>query len=193
MTDRRRRPHSRTIALLLLSQLLVSGVIPPAAAAQPAPDWLFPPLGADGAAVRAGEPAPALEWTTPDGTAAALKNFRGELVVLVFWASWCPWCRKLWPLLRDVAERHAARPRVLPINIWDEQSAAEAYAARPDFTWPLRVAADGIAERWHVRATPHLVVVNPDGRVAGIVSGFDPEATAIRALLDGSQPQENSP
>lgn len=159
----------------------------PASAQEPA-DWLFPPLttSPDLPALRQGELAPSLEWRTADGARGTLEDLRGGVIVVVFWASWCPWCRRWWPVLADIEARHAARPRVLAVNVWDEAAAAAAYVRRVHFPWPLLRAEDVEAARWQARATPHTVVVDAIGRVTGVVSGFDPHGRMLERALDAA-------
>jgi len=183
LASRARWRHRPLLRLLLA--LLVAG---PAAAQEPG-DWLFPPMRAnpDLPALRQGSPAPHLEWQTADGGSGSLAALRGEVVVVVFWASWCAWCRRFWPVLADVAARHDARPRVLAVNIWDEAAAAAAYVRRPEFPWPLLRADDAQAKRWQVPATPHSVVVDGAGRISGVISGLDPAGQALQRALDAAR------
>ncbi len=171
------RPFVLAVTMLLSSASVT--------AAEPA-DWLLPPFraGAEQPALRPGSAAPTLEWQTPDGGRGSLEDFRGEVVVVVFWASWCPWCRRWWPVLTALSANHAARPRIVPINVWDDAEAARLYVGRGGFPWPLRRADDAAAERWQARATPHSVVVDAAGRVSGVVSGFDPDGRALARALD---------
>jgi thiol-disulfide isomerase/thioredoxin len=106
------------------------------------------------------------------------------VVVVVFWASWCTWCHRWWPVLDALAGSHAARPRVLPLNIRDEPEAARAYLRRTGLTWPLRQVTEATAELWQAHATPHTVVVDASGHISGVISGFDPEGRALGQALD---------
>ena len=60
-------------------------------------------IEADGAAGRIGAPAPDFEWTSLDGQTLRLSTYRGKVVVVNFWATWCPPCREEMPALQRVA------------------------------------------------------------------------------------------
>ena len=60
-------------------------------------------IEADGAAGRIGAIAPDFEWTGADGQTLRLSSYRGKVVVVNFWATWCPPCREELPALQRVA------------------------------------------------------------------------------------------
>ena len=60
-------------------------------------------IEADGAAGRIGAIAPDFEWTGTDGQTVRLSSYRGKVVVVNFWATWCPPCREELPALQRVA------------------------------------------------------------------------------------------
>ena len=71
-------------------------------------------IEADGAAGRIGAPAPDFEWTSLDGQTLRLSAYRGKVVVVNFWATWCPPCREEMPALQRVA---ASEPDVVVLEV----------------------------------------------------------------------------
>jgi len=71
-------------------------------------------IEADGAAGRIGAPAPDFEWTSLDGQTLRLSTYRGKVVVVNFWATWCPPCREEMPALQRVA---ASEPDVIVLEV----------------------------------------------------------------------------
>lgn len=71
-------------------------------------------IEADGAAGRIGAIAPDFEWTGSDGQTLRLSSYRGKVVVVNFWATWCPPCREEMPALQRVA---ASEPDVVVLEV----------------------------------------------------------------------------
>ncbi len=71
-------------------------------------------IQADGAAGRIGAIAPDFEWTGADGQILRLSSYRGKVVVVNFWATWCPSCRNEMPALQRVA---ASDPDVIVLEV----------------------------------------------------------------------------
>src|SRR5205807_8303377 len=63
---------------------------------------------------RIGAPAPDFEWTSLDGQTLRLSAYRGKVVVVNFWATWCPPCREEMPALQRVA---ASEPDVVVLEV----------------------------------------------------------------------------
>jgi len=68
----------------------------------------------DGAAGRIGAIAPDFQWTGADGETVRLSSYRGKVVVVNFWATWCPSCRSEMPALQSVA---ASEPDVVVLEV----------------------------------------------------------------------------
>jgi thiol-disulfide isomerase/thioredoxin len=71
-------------------------------------------IEADGAAGRIGAIAPDFEWTGDDGQPLRLSSYRGRVVVVNFWATWCPPCKQEMPILQRVA---ASEPDVVVLEV----------------------------------------------------------------------------
>ena len=99
---------------------------------------------------------------------ASLADFRGNVVLLNFWASWCDPCVEKLPLLerthRSISDRDAL---VLGNNYKDITGDALAFARRYDLTFPNLRDPDGrFAEEYGSRAFPETFIIDRDGRVA---------------------------
>jgi thiol-disulfide isomerase/thioredoxin len=71
-------------------------------------------IEADGSAGRIGAIAPDFEWAGPDGQTLRLSSYRGRVVVVNFWATWCPPCKQEMPILQRVA---ASEPDVIVLEV----------------------------------------------------------------------------
>jgi len=82
-------------------------------------------------------PAPDFVLTSFDGQRIQLSDYRGRIVVLNFWATWCPPCREEAPVLQRAAERlESAGVTILGIDVWDDQAAAIEFLNETGVTYP---------------------------------------------------------
>ncbi|MEO7836917.1 MAG: TlpA disulfide reductase family protein [Acidimicrobiales bacterium] len=103
-----------------------------------------------------GRPAPTFETFDLAGRPVRLVNYRGKVVLLNFWASWCVPCRKEFPLLKEVDGGDVA---VLGVVYQDSKRAAAAFMRDQDATWPGLVDPKGqIANAYDVAAKPGIPV-----------------------------------
>src|SRR5579883_2436582 len=87
--------------------------------------------------VRPGRPVPDFSLVTADGRPVTLSSFRGQVLVLDFWASWCPPCVQETPALNALAQRFAPQQvTVLGISIDEDPVAYQTFLARYHITFP---------------------------------------------------------
>jgi peroxiredoxin len=108
-----------------------------------------------------------------------LSDFRGQPVVINFWASWCHPCRKEFPLLADANEKYAGDDlAIIGVTYRDIPSDSRAFARDQKAEWTLaRDDRGAVAKAYGVRAIPQTFFVDADGvvaeRVFGITSSDD--------------------
>jgi cytochrome c biogenesis protein CcmG, thiol:disulfide interchange protein DsbE len=122
----------------------------------------------------AGEPAPALELPMLSGNGTgSLEDYRGQVVVLNFWASWCKPCRDESPLLQRWHERLEERgATVLGVDALDEIGHARAFIDEYGLTYPMLRDGDGSSrEPFGILGFPETFVIDREGRIAAIQRG----------------------
>jgi len=124
----------------------------------------------------AGAPAPDFTLKTLDGGEVSLAQFRGQPVLINFWASWCPPCRLEMPDLVRVYEAHKAEGFViLGINLTFQDSLPDIQAFVQEFgmTFPVLLDEKGeVTQRlYRLQGLPLSVFVNRDGDIARIQIG----------------------
>jgi len=120
-----------------------------------------------------GDIAPPFEGTTFDGTRTSFPELLDDKpAVVVFWATWCSYCKAFMPYLRDIqADYGADRINVVSINAKEDSSAEgasdpAAYVNDLDFPMIAITAGDAIARAYDVEYIPGLMIVGADGVVA---------------------------
>ena len=84
----------------------------------------------------------------------------GRASVVLFWATWCPYCRRLMPHLEQIRAEYADQGvRFLALNIWEDGDPV-AYFEAQGYQLELIQGADFIAEEYGVKGTPSLLVVD---------------------------------
>lgn len=111
-----------------------------------------------------GKIAPTFATRDLAGSPIRLASFRGQTVVVNFWASWCVPCRKEFPLLAQVDARDDVV--VLGVVYNDSVDNARSFMRDHGGTWPALRDDGGIARAYRVGpGIPATIVVGPDGKV----------------------------
>src|ERR687893_2553569 len=120
------------------------------------------------------EPAPELELPRLSGNGVgSLEDYRGRVVVLNFWASWCKPCREESPLLQRWQERLEKQgATVLGVDTLDEIGHARAFVDEYGLTYPMLRDGDGSTrEPFGILGFPETFVIDRHGRIAAIQRG----------------------
>jgi cytochrome c biogenesis protein CcmG/thiol:disulfide interchange protein DsbE len=128
-----------------------------------------------------GQPAPTLALP---GTAGVvdLAAYKGKVVYLDFWASWCGPCKLSFPWLNDMQARHGPRGlQVVAVNLDRQRALADAFLAQVParFVVAFDPAGDS-ARRYAVQGMPSSVLIAADGLVLQQHAGFRDEDRAAR-------------
>ncbi|MCP4250124.1 MAG: TlpA family protein disulfide reductase [bacterium] len=125
-----------------------------------------------GCAVGVGDAAP--NWMLQDtaGKPHALDHYRGQVVVLDFWAVWCGPCIEVSPHMQALHERFADRGvAVLGIHYNDVGDPA-AYQAEHGYTFPVMHGGKHVADRYGVSMIPTVIIIGRDGLIIHRQTGF---------------------
>jgi len=130
-----------------------------------APDLSLPPLGG--------------------GHPVSLRAWRGKVVVLNYWASWCPPCRDESPLLARWQRRIAAHGgTVVGVDALDVTSDARAFRRRYRLGYPMLRDGDGHSQhRFGITGYPETFVIDRRGRIAAVRRGVVDDAFMSRSVL----------
>lgn len=111
--------------------------------------------------------APPLTLATLDGGSATLDEFRGQPVVLNFWASWCVPCRSEMLYFDKAARAYADRGvRFLGVAVADDPESARAFAQEFGISYPLGLDNGAIVRSYQIVGLPSTVFIARGGMVA---------------------------
>jgi len=119
-------------------------------------------------------PEQAPEWSLNDvdGRSVSLSDFRGQTVVLNFWATWCGPCRTEIPAFSAFSKANPDIP-VLGISVDDASPKAIKRAAKSlGITYPVLVADANIQRDYKVGSIPMTVIVDPEGKITDVHVGM---------------------
>ena len=165
----------------------------PVASAATAP--ARPPL------LAAGTAAPDFTALRPDNSPVKLSDFRGKIVLVDFWATWCGPCKVTMPHMEKLHKKLASQGLVvLGVCVWDDRSAFDAWqrtpevptsyakvfdpVAKSDRAKPYEQRGDIATRLFRVSGIPTFYLIDKDGKVAfsGVGSGKQTEAALDKAL-----------
>ena len=151
-----------------------------------------------GAKIGVGDQAPEVVLPDWDGHSVDLKAWRGKVVVLDFWASWCLVCREALPVLEGVGRRFADMPVVVVgVNIDKSRAPAERFLAEHLPAPRMLLLWDSEAQmlaRFGAEGMPAVYVIDPNGIVRLAESGYTPgREAAVERVIRQYLPQALGP
>ena len=128
---------------------------------------------------RLSQPAPDFSLQSLDGKTHKLSDSRGKVVLIDFWATWCPPCRMSTPALGRLHKKMAGKDfTILSVSVDDGAKAVKNYLAKEKPEYLVLMADDSVQAAYGVRAIPTFVLVDKAGSVAKIFQGFAPDMEA---------------
>ena len=138
----------------------------------------------------AGTTAPNFTLSKLDGSVVSLASLKGKVVLVDFWATWCPPCRESMPVIENIYR--SLKPQglvVLSVNTSDNHDAMQTFlAAHPEYTTTMLFDPNRhpqeIGDFYQVTGIPTLYVLDKQGKVAASFVGYEPgEEAEIRLAL----------
>jgi len=160
--------------------LLATGLWQPALPARPAlgPAQLISQRPAAG--------LPSVALYTLGGQSANLRQFRGKVVLVNMWASWCPPCLAEMPGLQALYQQvDTAKVAFVCISLDENPNRARALLKRKGYSLPVFFPAAPLPAPFASSSIPYTVILTPDGQVAASHTGMaDYDTPAFRAALE---------
>lgn len=150
----------------------------------------FLAVGSLTASAMIGQKAPDFTLKSSTGENLRLSEYRGEVVMLHFWATWCGSCRQEMPLLDDLYKRYKRVGfRLLGVNVDDNLQRATDMVKELGVDFPVVFdARKGVSKLYKVNTMPVTVILDREGEVRYVHKGYKPGykeqyLNEVRALL----------
>ncbi len=136
-----------------------------------------------------GREAPDFTLTDINGRPLALSSLRGKYVVLDFWGSWCGWCIKGFPKMKEYYNKYRGKFEILGIDCNDPEQKWRDAVKQHNLPWlhvynprDSRVPAD-----YGIQGFPTKIIIGPDGKIVKTIVGEDPQFYTLLDQLFGGQ------
>ena len=127
--------------------------------------------------------APDFTLNDINGKPLTLSSLRGKYVILDFWGSWCGWCIKGIPDMKNYYNKYKGKFEILGIDCNDSEAKWKAAVEKYEMPW-LHVynpRDSKVLEQYGIQGFPTKIIVGPDGNIVKTIVGEDP---AFYTLLD---------
>lgn len=172
-------------AYIALAALILLAIAPSAAQAQSQDDEV-----AKTTIVKKGDKAPDFTVEMVDGSKIQLSKLKGKVVLVNFWATWCPPCREeLKHVQKQIIEHFKGKDFVfLPISRGEKKEVVEAFRKKMNYTFPMGLdPKQSIYKLYAQNYIPRNFVVGKDGKVIYLSVGYTPEEFAeMIATIDAA-------
>ena len=110
------------------------------------------------------------EVIAQDGAKQKLSDYvgKGKIVVVDFWASWCPPCRAEIPKLQALKAKYGDKFDVLGVAVWDNPDDTRKAIEELNITWPVIIGTQKLNEPtdlYGIKGIPHIIIFGPDGTI----------------------------
>ena len=142
-------------------------------------------VGCSSQATQVGELAPDFQLPNLEGQSVSLSDFRGEPVLVNFWASWCGPCRYEMPFIQEVYEEWSASGLVmLAINQGESLSTVNDFMQSGNYSFPVLLdISQDVALEYNIWGMPTTFLIDEDGVIQAIKIGPFLSKTEIETML----------
>jgi peroxiredoxin len=140
-----------------------------------------------------GDPLPDFTLSDMQDKAHTLSHYRGKVVMVNFWATYCGPCIKEIPSMQRLREKLADKPfEILAIDMAEEKADVAAFMQRHKITvnFPLLLDSEGtVIEQWMVSAVPTTFILDPQGKIRyALYGGLEWDSEEVISTINGLLP-----
>jgi peroxiredoxin len=121
-------------------------------------------------------PAPSFSLSSKAGSQVNLTQFKGQVVMINFWASWCGPCRQEMPLLEDIYRKYNKLGfTLLGVNVEPDSKAADDWLKQTPVSFPILYDKDSkVSQMYDVSGMPSTVIIDRKGNLRMLHHGYKP-------------------
>ncbi len=136
--------------------------------------------------VKIGLPAPNFKLPSLSGGEISLSQYKGKIVMLDFWATWCGPCRMTMPLLERLQKEYPNNLVLLAINLQEPKDVVRDYVRTQGINSQVLLDEEGsVGESYGTSSIPMQILVDRSGIVRHIQLGFNPRMSSeLRAEIE---------
>lgn len=131
----------------------------------------------------AGLEAPDFTLNDINGKPLSLSSLRGKYVIIDFWGSWCIWCIKGFPQMKEYYEKYKGKFEILGVACNDKEDKWKEAVKKYELPWLQVYCPEGssVPGDYAIQGFPTKIIVGPDGKIVQAIIGEDP---SFYSLLD---------
>jgi peroxiredoxin len=135
--------------------------------------------------VEKGPPAPGFELKNLEGESVKLSDFKGKVVLLNFWATWCPPCIKEMPMFQDLYQKHKDKGFViLGVSMDKSKKIAQKFIQKEGITYPILMGNPELGAKYRVRGLPTSYIIGRQGHLLRQFMGMPSKRKLEKVLLE---------
>lgn len=130
--------------------------------------------------------APDFSLPDPQGKVHTLAEYKGKPLILLFWATWCPYCEKLHPGIEKLREEYIKSDlQILGISFNEDEGANPAQTlVKRGIHFPTLIKGKSAAKDYGVIGTPTTVFINRAGEIVWVTNISDPNDPSLNAAAE---------
>ncbi len=119
-----------------------------------------------------GKAAPDFKLRTLDGKEVSLSDYRGKVVLINFWATWCPPCREEMPLFKRVYERYKNKGfEILAVSTDTSIDPVKKFVKEYKLDFPVLLDTDNISSLYGIQGLPTSFLIDREGKIVKVRLG----------------------
>jgi len=133
--------------------------------------------------------APDFSLTGTDGKTVMLSDFKGKVVILDFWATWCAPCRKGIPDLIELQKEFGKKVVIIGLSLDEQKNEVIAFIKKMGINYPVVYCTSEVAHLYGIDPIPHSFIIDRNGNIADQHIGLVPKSEysdLIKKLLKKS-------